>query len=132
MTFELHRLLQECSWGIKQGLAIVTCKTEDLVMTVCMFLVVFLTALYFTVTYCTIRACASLIQVPYVPQCPWEGLGNIRHLHERGTSCEGAGNNLLCGVYYCKFLDFFSSMGRTLSESWTALHWGGCVPGVRT
>jgi len=48
-TFDSHRLLQEYSWGIKQGLGIVTCNTEDLVMIdlVCVFLEVFLTALYF-------------------------------------------------------------------------------------
>ena len=62
-----HPLLQECSWGIKQGLGIVTCNTEDLVVTglVCVFLEVLLTALYFRVTYCPhvqnlccIQACA--------------------------------------------------------------------------
>jgi hypothetical protein len=30
------------------------------------------------------------------------------------------------------FLTFFFSLWRTLSESQMALHWGGCVPGVRT
>ena len=67
MTFEIHRLLQECSLGIKQSFAIVLCNTEDLVVIglVCVFLEVFLTALYFRVTYCThlqslcsIQACA--------------------------------------------------------------------------
>jgi hypothetical protein len=28
------------------------------------------------------------------------------------------GNNLLCQVYYFEFFDFFSSLGRTRSESW--------------
>ena len=82
------------SWGIKQGLSIVTCKTEDLVVIglVCAFLEVFLTALYFRVTCCpTFRACTAFLQVPYVPECPAEGLGNMRHLHEWGTSsCGGA------------------------------------------
>jgi hypothetical protein len=32
ISFDLHPLLQECSWGIKQGLGIVTCNTEDLVV----------------------------------------------------------------------------------------------------
>jgi len=52
MTSDLHRLLQECSWGIKQGLGIVTCNTEESVAIglVCVFLEVFLTALYFRVT----------------------------------------------------------------------------------
>jgi len=67
LWIELHQLLQECSWGIKQGLATVPCSTEDLVMIglVCVFLEVFLTALYFRVTYClhlqsmcSIHACA--------------------------------------------------------------------------
>ena len=82
MTFYLHQLLQKCSWGIQQGLGIVTCNAEDLVVIdlVCVFCEVFLTALYFRVTYCpTFRACTPLTQVPYVPECPWEGLGNIRH-----------------------------------------------------
>jgi hypothetical protein len=54
MTFDLHPLLQECSWGIQQGLGIVACNTEDLVVIglVCVFCEVFLTALYFRVTYC--------------------------------------------------------------------------------
>jgi hypothetical protein len=53
MIFDVHPLLQECSWGIKQGLGIVTCSTEDLVMIdlVCVFVEVFLTALYSRVTY---------------------------------------------------------------------------------
>jgi hypothetical protein len=46
MIFDLHRLLQECSWGIKQGLGIITCNTEDLIVIVCVFLEVFLTALW--------------------------------------------------------------------------------------
>ena len=54
MTFDLHPLLQECSWGIQQGLGIVTCNAEDLAVIdpVCVFHEVFLTALYFRVTYC--------------------------------------------------------------------------------
>jgi len=70
MTFDLHRHLQECSWGIKQGLGIEICNTEDLVVIdiVCVFLEVFITAIYFT-----FRACTPLMQVPYVPECLWEG-----------------------------------------------------------
>jgi hypothetical protein len=71
--------------GIKQGLGIVTCITEDLVVVglVCVFLELFLTALYFRVTYCrTFTACTALTQVPYVSECPWEVLGNMRHLRE--------------------------------------------------
>ena len=97
MTFDLHRLLQEYSWGIKQGLGNVTCNTEDLVVIdlVYVFLEVFLTALYFRVTYCPIfRACTPLMQVPYVPECPWEGLGNMRHLREWGTSFGGCSEGL--------------------------------------
>ena len=101
MTFDLHKLLQECSWGIKQGLGIVTCNTEDLVVIdlVCVFIEAFLTALYFRVTYCpSFRACTPLMQVPYVPECPWKGLGNMRHLHEWGTSCESGA--VICHVEY--------------------------------
>jgi len=54
VAFDLHPLLQQCSWGMEKGLGIVTCNTEDLVVIglVCVFLEVFLTALYFRVTYC--------------------------------------------------------------------------------
>jgi len=54
MTFYLHPLLQEYSWGIQQGQGMVTCNTENLVVIdlVCVFLEVFLTAVYFRVTYC--------------------------------------------------------------------------------
>jgi hypothetical protein len=84
-------------WGIKQGLGIVTCNAEDLLVIVCVFREVFLTALYFRVTYCpTFRACAPFRHVPYVRVCPWEGLGNIRHLHEWGTSYEGG--VIICNV----------------------------------
>ena len=70
ISHDLRPLLQECSWSIKQGLGIVTC-TFIMTDPVCEFLEVFLTALYFRVTYCpTFRAC--------VPECPWEGLGNMR------------------------------------------------------
>jgi len=92
ISHDLCPLLQECSWGIKQGLGIVTCNTEVLgmIVLVCVFLEVSLTALYFRVTYCpTFTAYAPLMQVPCVSECPWEGLGNIRHLQEWGTSCEG-------------------------------------------
>jgi hypothetical protein len=75
---------------------------------VCVVLEVFLTAVYFRVTCCPIfRACAPLMQVPYVPECPWEGLGNMRHLHEWGTgSADGA---KICHVDYITpaFLTFF-------------------------
>jgi hypothetical protein len=110
ITFDLHPLLQECSWDIKQGLGIVKCITEDLVVTglVCVFTEVFLSALYFRVTCCpTFRACTPLTQVPYVPECPWEGLGNIRHLREWGTSsCSGA---IICCMecITASFLTFF-------------------------
>jgi len=48
---DLHPLLQECSWGIKQGLGFVTCNTEDLIVIglVYEFLEVFLSALYYRV-----------------------------------------------------------------------------------
>jgi len=71
-------------------MGIVTCSIEDLVVIglVCVLLEVFLTALYFRVTYCpTFRACTPFMQV-LVPEYPWEVLGKIRHLHEWGTSSE--------------------------------------------
>jgi len=57
------------SWGIKQGLGIVTCNTGDLTVIglVCVFLEVFLSAVYFRVTCCpTFRACSPIMQVSYV------------------------------------------------------------------
>jgi hypothetical protein len=102
MTFDLHPLLQECSWGVKQGLDIVPCNTYMCASWV------FLSALYLSVTYCpTFRACSTFMPVPYVPDCPWEGLGNMRHLCEWGThSCSGA---IICQVECINpsFLTFF-------------------------
>jgi len=106
LWIELYQLLQECSWNIKQGLATVQCNTEDLVMIglVCVFLDVFLSALYFRATY--FKACAPFRHVPYVPECPWEGLGNIWG-YEWGTSSEGGA--ILCHVECItpSFLAFF-------------------------
>ena len=85
--------------GIKQGLGIVTCNTDDSVVIglVCMFIEVFLTALNFRVTcWPTFRAFTPFMQVPYGPEFPWEGLGNIRHLCELGTSSEGGA--IICHV----------------------------------
>jgi hypothetical protein len=101
--------------GIKQGHGIVICNTEDLLVTdlVYVFLEVSLTALYFSVTYCpTFTACTALMQVPYVSECPREGLGNIRHLCERGTSCEGG--SIICHVecITARFLTFFFQFGE--------------------
>jgi hypothetical protein len=96
--------------GQKQGLDIVTCKTEDLVVIglVCVFLEVFLTALYFRVTCCpTFRACTAFLQVSYVPECPWEGLGNMRHLHEWGTSSCGGAIIYRLECITASFLTFF-------------------------
>ena len=86
------------------------------------FLEVFLTVLYFRISYSS--HLQSLNSLP-------SGCGNGRHLHEWGISSEyGA---VICHVN-CITLDFiyFSSLGRTLSESWTTMHWGGCAPGVWT
>ena len=77
---------------------------------------VFLTALYFGVTYCsTFRAHTSFTHVFYVCKFPWEGPGNIRHLREWGTSTERGA--ISCHVEYVtpSFLTFFQ-FGRTLSK----------------
>jgi len=117
MTVDLYPLLQDCSWSIKQGLGIVTCNSEDLVVIglVCVFLEVFLTALHFRVAYCpTFRAGTPLMQVPYVVECPVVGLGNIRHLREWGTrSCDGT---IICHMVECitsNFFTFFESGENT-------------------
>jgi len=86
------------------------CNTKDLVVIglVCVFLEVFLTALYFRATYCpTFRACTPLTQVPCVSECPWEGLGNIRHLHEWGTSSECGATILPVECITASFLTIF-------------------------
>jgi len=85
---------------------------------------VFLEALYFRMSYCphlhglySIHASALCSQVP--PKGTWkhEALAWV------GYSLWRCGNNLPCEVYYSEFLDFFSILERTLSESWMALRW---------
>jgi hypothetical protein len=119
--FDLHKL-QECRWGVKQGLGIVTCNTEDLVVIglVCVFLDVSLTAVYFRVTYCpTVRACATLMQVPYVSECPWEVLGNMRHFCVWGTSSEGWAIICHVGCITLSFLTFFPVWGEhSVNHGW--------------
>jgi len=82
ITCDVCLLFEECSWGIEQDLGIVTCNTEDLLVTglVCVCLEVFLTALYLRLSYSlTFTACTALKQMPHVPECRWEVLGNMRH-----------------------------------------------------
>ena len=88
---------------------------------------VILTALYLRVTYYpTFRACTPFTHVPYVCECPWEGLGNTRHLHEWGTNSEDGA--ISCHVEYItpSFFTIFQ-FGGTLGESRMSLLWGGCV-----
>jgi hypothetical protein len=95
------------SWGIKQGLGIITCNTEDLVVIglVCVFL---FTALYFRVTYCpTFRAGTPFTHVPYVAECPWEGLGKVRQLHEWSAGSEDGAIICDVGCITPSFLTFF-------------------------
>ena len=76
---------------------------------------VFLTSFYFRVIYCpTLRGCTPFTHVPYVCECPWEGLRNIRHLHEWGTSSEGAMWSILLQVSR-----LFSSLGeQSVNHGW--------------
>ena len=123
ITFYLHTLLQECSWGIKQGLVTVTCNTEDLVVNglVCVFLKSFLQHFISEwLTAPTFRACAPLMQVPSVPERPWEG-GTWEHEAHVWVGCKlwRRGNNLPCWVYYSKFLDFFPVWGEhSVNRGW--------------
>jgi len=76
--------------GIKQGLGIVTWNTEDLVVIVlvCVFLEVFLTALYFRVTYCP--HVQSLCSIRASALCSWLPFGvtwEHKALGWGGTSC---------------------------------------------
>jgi hypothetical protein len=122
MTFELHRLLQECSWGIKQGLATVPCNTENLevIGLVCVFLEVFLSALYFRVTYCTHLQSLCFIQACAL--CSWVALGGSwEHtaLAWVGYMLWSWGNTLPCRVYYSEFLDFFPVWGEhSVNHGW--------------
>ena len=69
---------------------------------------VFLTALSFSdllppPSEVVLHSCRCL----NVPECPWEGLGTIRHLRERGASSEGGA--IICHVECItpSFLTFF-------------------------
>ena len=106
MTFHIHTLLQEYSWGTKQGRDIVTCNTENLVLIglVC----VFLTALYFRVTYCSHLQRLYSIHASALHSQVYQGdMGKLRHLHEWGISCEGEAMSCHVKCIYSKFLDFF-------------------------
>jgi len=117
--------------GIQQGLGIVTCNTKDL-------LVIDLVCVCFLQHFISewLTAPPSELVPHYASAlCFWVplgGTGEHKALAWVGYKLWRWGNNLTCAVYYSKFLYFFSSLGRTLSESWKALHWGGCVPGVWT
>jgi hypothetical protein len=89
-----------------------------------------------SLSYCTLfqsdllpaifRACAPLIQVPCVPECPWQGLGNTRYCMS-GVQAVKVGNNLPCGVHYCKFLDFFPVWGEhSMNHGWLCTRKGVC------
>ena len=59
------------------------------------------------------RACAPPMHVPYVPECPWEGVGNIGPLYELGTSSEAGA--MVCRVecITLSFLTFFPVWEKT-------------------
>jgi len=60
---------------IKQGLGMLICNTEDLVVIDLVCVCFLKPLLQHFITYCpTFRACTLLMKVPYVPECPWEGL----------------------------------------------------------
>jgi hypothetical protein len=61
----------------------------------------------------TFRAGTPFAQVPYVAECPVEGLGNMRHLREWGTSSEGGAT--ICHVQCINpsFLTFFQVGEKT-------------------
>jgi hypothetical protein len=109
--YQVHSLFWAYhSWGIKQGLGIVTCNTDNLIVIglVCVFIEVFLSALHFRVTCCpTFRACTPFLQVPYVTERPVEGPGNIRHLREWGTSSKGGAIIWHVGCIALSVLTFF-------------------------
>jgi hypothetical protein len=74
------------------------------------------------VTATIFRPWTPFMQVRGVPKSLPRGLGNVGHLHEwRTISEDGAA---ICHVK-CITLGFmyFSRLDRTLSESWTTLHW---------
>ena len=118
ITSDLCPLLQECSWGTKQGLGILTCNTEDLVVTdlyVC-FLKSFLQRLFQSDL---LPAPSELVLHSCVHECPWEGLGNMRHLCEWGTGSEGRA--VICHVECItqSFLTFFPVWGEhSVNRGW--------------
>jgi hypothetical protein len=61
------------------------------------------------------RACTPFMQVPYVPECPWEQ----KALAWVGYTLWRQGNNLPCGVFYSEFLDFFLVWGEhSVNHGW--------------
>jgi hypothetical protein len=62
--------------------------------------------------------CCPFMQVPYVRECPLEGLGNIRHLHEWGAS-SGVGAIICHMECITEFLDFFPVWGEhSVNHGW--------------
>jgi hypothetical protein len=67
ITFDLHPLLRNANGaGKKLGLVLYL---------VYAFLKVFLIALYFGDYLRHLQSCCPLMHMPYVAECPWEGLG---------------------------------------------------------
>jgi hypothetical protein len=115
MTFQIHRLLEECSFGIKQVNAIVPSNAEDLVVIglVCVFLKVFLSALYFRVTYCThLQSLCSIHTNALCSRVPLGGTWEHKAHAWAGYKPWRWVANLPCGVHYSEFLDFFPVWGE--------------------
>ena len=99
------------SWGIKQGLGIVTCNTENLEMTglVCVFIDVLSFLQHFISEWLTVpnfTSCTPFTHVPYVPESHM-GLRNIRHMCEQSTNSESGAVICHAKCIIPSFLNFF-------------------------
>jgi hypothetical protein len=109
------------SWGIKQGLGIVTCKAGDLrvIGLVCVFTEVFFQHL---IQSDLLPHLQSLFSIHASALCSWVpcwGIWEHKALVWVGYKLLRWGNNLQSGVYYSKFLDFFPVWGEhSVNHGW--------------
>jgi hypothetical protein len=116
ITFDWHSLPQECHWGIEQVLGMVTCNT---VSCICVswslsYSTLFQSGLLLHLQgLCSIHSSALCSWVPLVGTWEHKALVWVRYKLWRW------GNNLLCGVYYLKFLNFFPVWGKhSVNHGW--------------
>ena len=133
ITFDLWPLFEEFSWGIKHSLGIITCNTEDLVVIglVCVSWSLSYSALFQSDLLPHLQSLYSTHTSALRSRVPLGGTWEHEALVWVGYKLWRWGSTLL-GSVLLHVSRLFSSLGRTLSDSQMALHWGGCVPGVWT